>query len=384
MECKIKNLCGSCDYMGINYPKQLDMKTKYCNDLLRRFHLSHIKVHPMIGSTPYKEYRNKIIVAFNSKYEYGLYEEHSHRIIPYHRCLLHDEESDQIIKKIQEIVKKYHVSIYDEKRRRGLLRHVLIRKAVMTNQVMVVLVCNEEVFPGSKHFSTELIQQFPHIKTIVLNINKRKTSIVLGEKEKVLYGKGFIVDKLCNLSFKISSRSFYQINHNQCETIYQKALSLLQLKKQDVIIDAYCGIGTIGMIAASQVKKVIGVEVNKDAIKDAINNAKMNHIHNITFVCDDASYFMTSLAKSHTHIDGVIMDPPRSGSNKEFMDAIKVLKPRKVAYISCNPETLLRDLKYFKQIGYQTKELYPYDMFPYTKHIESVVLLTSNQRSKNT
>lgn len=376
MKCLIEKKCGSCKYINIDYNKQLEIKKEYCNELLKKHDLSMYKVEDIVGMPYPYEYRNKIIIAFNQKYEFGFYEEDSHKIVPYNRCLLHEELSDQIIKKIQSLLKRYRVSIYDENRRKGLLRHVLIRRAIITNQTMVVLVCNENVFKGSKNFCNELIKSFPSIKTVVLNVNRRKTSIVLGNEEKVLYGKGFIVDELCGLKFKISPRSFYQINHEQCEKLYNKALSLLELKKNDTVIDAYCGIGTIGMIAAKSVKEVIGVELNKDAIKDANNNAKMNKINNIRFINDDASDFMVKLAKNKHNIDCVIMDPPRSGSTKEFMDAIRILNPKKVVYISCDPSSQVRDIKYFAKLGYRGNVLYPFDMFPQTSHVETVVLLS--------
>ncbi len=380
MKCLIEKKCGSCKYINTDYQKQLNIKMNYCKKLLNDQKLDMYKVENTIGMEYPYGYRNKIIVAFNHKYEFGFYEEDSHRIIPYNRCLLHEEVSDLIIKKIQSLLKRYRVSIYDENRNRGLLRHVLIRRAVITDQTMVVLVCNDNVFKGSKNFCNELIKSFPSIKTVVLNVNKRKTSIVLGNDEKVLYGKGFIVDELCGLKFKISPKSFYQINHKQCEILYSKAIDLLELKGNEVVIDAYCGIGTIGMIASSKVKEVIGVEVNKDAVKDAANNAKMNKINNIRFVNDDASAFMVKLAKQKMKVDCVIMDPPRSGSTKEFMDAIKILNPGKVVYISCDPSTQVRDIKYLAKLGYRGNIMYPVDMFPQTVHVETVVMLSHKKQ----
>lgn len=361
--------------MQITYPQQLQIKQEACQTWLQASKVKHIEVKETKGLTNPFAYRNKVIVSFTSSYEYGFYEENSHRIIPYQRCLLHEEVSDQIIQKIQFLLKKYRVSIYDENRGKGLLRHVLIRRAVSTNQTMVVLVCNEPVFKGSKNFCQALVKQFPSIKTVVMNVNKRKTSIVLGQEEKILYGTGYIIDNLCHLKFKISASSFYQINHEQCENLYTKALSLLKLTGKETIIDAYCGIGTIGMLAANKVKEVIGVEQNKEAIKDAKYNAKLNKIQNITFVCDDASTFMKQLADKKYVIDAVIMDPPRAGSTQIFMNAIQELQPKQVVYISCDPTTQIRDLEYFKTIGYHAEIMYPYDMFPFTKHVETIVLL---------
>lgn len=383
MKCLIERKCGSCKYINVEYNQQLEIKTNYCKDLLKNNNLNMYKVEKIKGMQYPYEYRNKIIVAFNQKYEFGFYEENSHRIIPYNRCLLHEEVSDLIIKKIQSLLKRYRVSIYDEKRQRGLLRHVLIRRAIVKDQTMIVLVCNDNVFKGSKNFCNELVKSFPSIKTVVLNVNKRKTSIVLGNEEKVLYGKGFIVDELCGLTFKISPKSFYQINHEQCQALYNKAIDLLELKGNEIVIDAYCGIGTIGMVAAKKAKEVIGVELNQDAIKDANNNARMNKIENIKFVNDDASNFMVELAKTKQRVDCVIMDPPRSGSTKEFMDAIKILNPKKVVYVSCDPTTQVRDIKYFSKLGYQGNVLYPFDMFPHTIHTETVCLLTREKSVKS-
>ena len=216
-----------------------------------------------------------------------------------------------------------------------------------------------------------------------LNINNRQTSIVLSKQEKILYGKGFIVDKLCGLTFKISAQSFYQINHEQCTYLYHQVLSLLDLHKNDVILDTYCGIGTIGMFLAQHVDTVIGVELNHEAYKDAINNAKMNKIHNIHFVHDDATHFMVELAKQKQKIDCVIMDPPRAGSTQAFIESIKVLQPRQVIYVSCDPSTQARDLKMFNKIGYKSRDVYPVDMFPHTNHIETVVLLSKLKTKKH-
>ena len=375
MKCLIEKKCGSCKYINMDYQNELRIKTDYCKELLKDNKLDMYKVEDTLAMNSPYEYRNKVIVAFNHNYEFGFYEEDSHKIIPYNHCLLHEEVSDKIIKKVQSLLKRYRVSIYDENRNRGLLRHVLIRRAIVTDQTMVVLVCNDNVFKGSKNFCNELIKSFPSIKTVVLNINKRKTSIVLGNEEKILYGKGFIVDELCGLKFKISPKSFYQINHHQCERLYGKALELLNLSGKETIIDAYCGIGTIGMIAANKAREVIGVELNRDAIKDAINNAKMNKITNIKFINDDATAFMINLAKQRQKVDCIIMDPPRSGSTKEFLDAVKILQPKQLVYISCDPRTQVKDIKYLAKLGYFGDTMYPVDMFPHTEHVESIVLL---------
>lgn len=370
MDCPIKKQCGSCQYIGTDYSQQLLMKKEWCQKLFPHFH-----IHDVAGMKEPYYYRNKVIVAFNQKYEYGLYEETSHRIVPMKSCLLHDEETHRVLSQIQKILKKYRVSIFDEKKNKGFLKHVFIRRAVTTNQTLVVLVAKEPMMKGSKNFCQELVKACPSVKSVVLNINSRHTSIVLSKQEKVLYGKGFIVDELCGLTFKISAQSFYQINHEQCTYLYHRVLSLLDLKKSDIVLDTYCGIGTIGMFLSRYAHTVIGVELNKEAYKDAINNAKMNKIENIHFVNDDASHFMCELSKQKQKIDCVIMDPPRAGSTKTFIEAIKVLKPRQVIYVSCDPTTQARDIKMFEKIGYTGKDVYPVDMFPHTSHVETCMLL---------
>jgi len=374
--CAIEKKCGSCQYITMPYEQQLQMKKQECVELINKSRVKNIYVEDMVGMEVPYFYRNKVIVAFNQKYEYGFYEEESHNIIPYKRCLLHEEESDLIIKKIQQLFKKHNVSIYNKKNGYGLVRHVLIRRGIATNQTMIVLVCSDTVFQGSKNFCNELIKQFPSIKTVVLNINRRDTSIVLGHEEKVLYGKGFIIDKMNGLSFKISSRSFYQVNHKQCEALYDKALSLLELTGQEIVVDTFCGIGTIGMLVADKVKQVIGVENNEDAVEDARNNARYNQINNISFFCEDATNYLCRIADMKQQVDIVIMDPTRNGSSIEFKEAVQQLQPKQVLYVSCNPKTLIRDLEYLKKFGYESDKLYLYDLFPQTKHVECVTLLT--------
>lgn len=375
MNCKISKQCGSCQFIDMQYDKQIKIKHKKYKNLYKEF---HVKINDIVKMDHPYEYRNKVIVAFDQQYNYGLYEENSHRIVPMQYCLLHDEESHKILNRIQYLLKKYHVSIYDMKRNKGFLRHVLIRRGVQTNQSLVCLVVNDNMFKGSKNFCNELIKTCPSVKTIVLNINKRKTSIVLGKEEKVLYGKGFIVDELCGLTFKISSQSFYQINHEQCTHLYQKVIELLDAKEDSVVLDTYCGIGTIGMSVAKYVHKVIGVELNKEAYKDALTNAKMNKINNIQFYNDDATEFMKKQA-DHLKVDCVIMDPPRSGSTKEFIQSINKMKPKTVVYVSCEPMTQVRDLKEFNKIGYTFNEVFLYDMFPHTNCCEAIVLLSKQK-----
>ena len=257
---------------------------------------------------------------------------------------------------------------------------ILIKKGFSTNQIMVVLITNTSIFPGRKDFIKDLINRHPNIKTVVQNINPRDTNVILGEKELVLYGNGYIEDILLDIKFKISSKSFYQVNPLQTETLYSKAIELANLNNNDRMMDAYCGIGTIGLICANKVNEVIGVEIVKDAIKDAKNNAELNNITNANFVLDDASDFMVDFAKTSEKIDVVFVDPPRKGCDKKFIDSLIKLSPKKVVYISCNPSTLARDLSFLKE-RYDIVEIQPVDMFPHTYHVETIALLHLKQKN---
>ena len=371
--CKTAKKCGGCAYINGAYEASLAIKNKEMRKLFEPF---HVNVHEIKGMEDPYGYRNKVIVAFNKNYQYGLYEEDSHRIIPYDHCLLHDQEMDDVIKQIAFLFKKYRVSLYDGKR--GEIRHVLLRQAVATHQILVTIVSSSPMFKGSKNFCKQLINKCPNVASVVLNINKRHTSIVLGNEEKVLYGKGYIVDQLCGLSFKISSKSFYQINHAQCEALYNFGLSLLP-EHVSTMYDTYCGIGTIGMIGSSKADHVIGIERNRDAVKDANMNKKQNHISNISFIAADATEYMVKTSKEEK-ADVIIMDPPRSGSTPEFIEAAVKMKPRYILYISCGPDTQVRDLKVFKKLGYTFHDVYPFDMFPFTRHVETVVLMSRKDK----
>lgn len=378
--CGIYASCGSCHLLHSQYQAQLQMKKEMVQDWLKKTPVSSIKVQDVQGMEEPYAYRNKIIVGFQKdrqrRIQAGFYEEFSHRIVPFQHCLLHEEGMDRIIQTIVSLMEKMHIEPYDEDRRKGLFRHILLRSGAVSKQIMVVLVISSSTFPARKNFVTALKAAHPEITTIVQNVNSRKTSVVLGEEERVLYGKGYIEDTLCGYRYQISPRSFYQINHDQCEVLYQKALSLLTLTGKEVLLDAYCGIGTIGMSASAKVKQVIGVESNQKAVKDAIDNAKRNQVKNIRFICQDASKYMTQAAAKKEKIDVVIMDPPRTGSSEEFMNACVRLKPKQIVYISCDPRTQIRDLAYFKKLGYSTNEMHLVDMFPNTMSIESVVLLS--------
>ncbi|MGL5978353.1 MAG: 23S rRNA (uracil(1939)-C(5))-methyltransferase RlmD [Erysipelotrichaceae bacterium] len=378
VRCPIYERCGSCHLLHQTYESQLVDKQNYVRQLAKDARVN-IAVAPTVGMSDPYAYRNKIIIGYakdkQRKLISGFYEEYSHNIIPFKRCLLHEEKSDTLLETIHNLVVKFRIEPFNADRRTGLLRHVLIRRGFATDETMVVFVVSKRDVI-IQNLTKELLKKVPSITSVVMNINARKTSIVLGDEEKVLYGPGFIVDTLCGLKFKLSPKSFYQINHDQTQHLYNKAIELLACKGNEVIMDAYSGIGTIGLIASKHVKEVISVELNKDAVNDAIQNAKMNGIRNVRFFNDDATKFMVRMAAEKKRIDGIFIDPPRSGSTPEFIAALAKMGPKKVVYVSCNPETLVRDLKDFFRFGYSAEEIIPFDMFPQTRHVESVVLLT--------
>ena len=376
IKCSYFQKCGSCNYLHMLYPFELKQKTQEIKQLVKKNRLN-LNVHNCEGMENPYGYRNKLILSFskNRKNEMiaGFYEPFTHHIVNIDKCLLHDDETNQLIKDLKQIVKKCRLDIYDENKKMGFLRHILVREN-QEKKFMITLVSATKEFRGKKKFIQELLKVNDNVETIVQNINNRQTSVVLGDEEIMVYGKGVIDDELNKYKFKLSSKSFYQINHHQCEKLYNKALSLLKLTGNEVVIDTYCGIGTITLSIASKVGKVIGVEINENAIKDAMINKERNHIHNVEFVNDDAGHYMQKLAYKKTKVDVVIMDPARDGSDTVFLDALIKLQPKQVVYISCNPETQMRDLKYLAKC-YQFKDVYLYDMFPRTTHVESVVLL---------
>lgn len=375
LKCPVSEKCGGCQLQHFSYEKQLLEKQEQVNALLEKF----CKVDSIIGMESPYYYRNKVHAAFDTDKKgnviSGVYEAGSHRVVPIDSCLIEDQRADNIIVTIRGMLKSFKIRTYDEDKGIGLLRHVLIRTGHLSGEIMVVLVLASHIFPSKNNFIKALLKKHPEITTIVMNVNNKKTSMVLGEREQVLYGKGFIEDTLCGKVFRISPKSFYQINAVQTEVLYGKAIELADLKGKETIIDAYCGIGTIGIIASSHVNKVIGVELNRDAVKDAITNAKRNKVNNIYFYNQDAGEFMNQMAAAKQSVDVVFLDPPRSGSTEEFMNSMILLNPKKVVYISCNPATLERDLAYLVKRGYEVKKAIPVDMFPGTEHVEVVCLL---------
>lgn len=374
--CKLAKKCGGCVYQGMTYQAQLKKKQKFAEKQIGSF----CKVEKIIGMDEPYYYRNKVHAVFdrekNGKVISGVYQAGTHKVVNVDSCQIEDQKADEIIVSIRDLIKSFKMKIYNEDTGYGLFRHVLIRVGKHSGQIMVVLVLSSPILPSKNNFVKALRKLHPEISTIVLNVNNQKTSMVLGEKETVLYGKGFIEDTLCDYVFRISSKSFYQINVEQTEKLYRKAIELAALTGKERVIDAYCGIGTIGIIASEKAKEVIAVELNKDAVKDAIYNAKRNGVKNVRFYQNDAGKFMVGMAKQGEKADVVFMDPPRAGSTEEFLSSVVTLSPEKVVYISCNPETQKRDLEYLTKHGYRAEVAWPFDLFPWTEHTETICLLS--------
>lgn len=377
--CPYRKKCGGCDYQDISYEEQLKIKQKEMVKRMKPFG----RVHPILGMEEPLHYRHKVQAAFDctrgGQIVAGVYEKRSHDVVDIRSCRIEDEEADAIIGDIKGMLRSFRIKTYDEDTGYGLLRHVLVRKGFHSGQIMVVLVLASPILPSKNNFVKALKARHPDITTVVINVNDRKTSMVLGDRNITIYGKGYIEDQLCGLTFRISPSSFYQVNPKQTEILYRKAISCAGLTGKETVIDAYCGTGTIGLIAAASAKKVIGVELNRDAIKDAITNAKCNGIRNIWFYQEDAGKFMVEMAGKGEKADVVIMDPPRTGSDEAFLSSVVRLAPRRVVYVSCGPETLERDVRYLTRHGYRMKECTPCDMFPFTRHIESVTLLVRDE-----
>ena len=376
--CPISSKCGGCQWIHRPYEEQLGAKEIRFRKLMEPF----CRPESIIGMDTPTHYRSKVHAAFGEDRHRniisGIYEERSHRIVPVDSCLIEDEKADAIIVTIRGLMKSFKIRPYNEDTGYGLLRHVLIRTGHATGQIMVVLVLSSPILPSRNNFVKALLKRHPEITTIVVNINDKSTSMVLGNKEKVIYGKGYIEDRLCGRIFRISPKSFYQVNPVQTEKLYGKAMEYASLTGRETVLDAYCGTGTIGIIAGAQAEKVIGVELNPDAVRDARAGAKQNQAGNIVFYKNDAGVFLHQMAEQGEKLDVLFMDPPRSGSSEAFLNAAVHIGPERIVYISCNPETLVRDLKTLNRQGYQVKRSVAVDMFPFTDGIESVTLLEKN------
>ena len=374
-KCKICTSCGGCQYQQLAYHAQLKYKTKRVEEALKRIAKVKVDVLPCLGMDNPYNYRNKIQVPFvkdkKGIVKFGFYKENSHIIMPIKECAIEDKRASPILWDIKLLLEEMNIATYNEDNGKGILRYVLIRTSHHYDELMVVLVTTQLNFPGQRNFINELVSRHPEITTIVENVNSRHTNVILGNQEKVLYGSGHIKDDILGLTFEISASSFFQVNPVQVEKLYTCALNLIDFSKKEVVLDAYSGVGTIGLIASKNAKRVISVEINRSAHKNAIENAKRNGITNIEFVCADAGEY---ISHSDENIDILIMDPPRSGSDETFLSTIMSKKIKKIIYISCNPETLARDIEFLSSM-YMINYVQPVDMFPMTAHVETIVSL---------
>ena len=379
-ECPVYEACGGCQLLHMQYAAQLDWKQQKIKELFPEEEEQGI-ISPIIGMEEPYHYRHKIYASFaNGKKGdilAGIYEENSHRVVKTKQCRIQHSLANEIISYVADLMKKRQIPAYNEDQKTGILRHVYIRIGKNTGQVMVVLVTGSKEFREKNIFVDGLRKQFPQITTIIHNVNSAKTSMVLGKKETVLYGDGTIEDELCNLKFDISSQSFYQVNPEQTEKLYTTAVEFAGLTGKETVLDAYCGIGTISMVAAKHAKEVLGVELNEAAIQDAKKNAKKNNCTNVRFIAADAGEYMVQTAKNPETVkpDVVFMDPPRSGSDANFLNSVAKLAPKKIVYISCNPNTQKTDIDMLKKKGYRVERMQAVDCFCHTRHVENVALL---------
>ena len=409
--CPHARACGACQHVDEPYAAQLARKDARVAELFGGFEGAELR--PILGMDDPFRYRNKVVSPYapgkklpgapggraekgkgsrgdrtreardrrakgRARHEIlcGMYAAHSHRIVPTDGCLVENEQAKQVILAIRSLMPRFGIEPYREDAHSGFLRHAVVRVGHTSGEMLVTLVTNGREFPGSRAFCRELARRCPGITTVVQHVNERQTNVILGEREQVLYGPGFILDQLCGLSFRISSQSFYQVNAVQTEVLYRQAVELARFSGTERAVDAYCGTGTIGLVAAKHgAAQVVGVDSVASAIRDARENARHNGVENARFVVGDAGAFMREAAAGGEQVDVVLMDPPRAGSSEEFLESLAACAPARAVYISCNPETQARDVRQLERRGYRLRTLQPVDMFPHTDHIETVALL---------
>ncbi len=379
--CSIYKRCGGCNLQHTAYEAQLNFKTERVKEVMKRIgKLENIKVHNTLGMKNPYNYRNKVQLPVGRNKDgevvVGFYASRSHDIINMEKCHIQDEVADKIVELTKRWIEKYNIETYNEEKHSGLIRHIMIRKGFKTGEVMIVLVTNGEKLPHSDEFVELMAENIEGVASIIQNINKNKTNVILGEKSKTLYGKDTITDFIGEFKFNISPLSFFQVNSIQTEVLYEKALEYADLTGDETVFDAYCGTGTISLFLSQRAKKVYGVEIVTQAIENAKENAKANRVTNAEFIVGEAEKEIPKLIDSGIKADVVVVDPPRKGCEESLLEAIAKMSPQKIVYVSCDPATLARDLRILNDLGYKTLEVQPVDMFPQTTHVESVVLLS--------
>lgn len=376
--CPIYSQCGGCQLQHFSYEGQLDFKRKQVEQVLTRIgklDVGKVSVHPTLGMNDPWNYRNKAQVPVGEReggLVAGFYQKRSHDIIDMEKCLIQQSENDDVVQAVKKICETYGIRAYNEEKHKGWLRHIMVRYGLVTKEIMVVFVTKTADFPHKNDILAEITKQLPQVKSIVQNINNKRTNVIFGDETKVLWGEEYIYDKIGDVKFAISARSFYQVNPEQTKVLYDKALEYAGLTGEESVIDAYCGIGTISLFLAQKAKKVFGVEIVPEAIEDAKRNAELNGITNAEFAVGEAEVVIPEWYKQGNQADVIVVDPPRKGCDEALLKTILDMKPKKVVYVSCNPGTLARDLQILELGGYETVEVQPVDMFPHTTHVEVV------------
>lgn len=385
-DCNTYKRCGGCNLRHIKYEETLKMKQNAVQSLVNKTLRTKIKVQETLGMDNPYNYRNKaqypVGIDKAGKPVIGVFAKRTHEIIPIEKCFIQNEETEKLAKFVFDYIVKNNISIYNEKTGKGLVRHIVTKIGIKTNEIMCIIVINGKEIPQEKELVSNIINNFKNVKTIIKNINMKNTNVILGKENINLYGDGYITDILGNFTFKISPLSFYQVNPIQAEKLYEIGVEEAKISKNDIVFDLYCGIGTISLFMANYAKKVYGIEIVEEAVKDAKENAKINNVKNTEFIAGDVEQILDKIINKEKIIPDIIMvDPPRKGLDNTSIENIIKIKPKKLVYISCNPATLIRDLKKLEET-YNIQSIKPVDMFPFTSHVECVSLLSLKQIAK--
>jgi 23S rRNA (uracil1939-C5)-methyltransferase len=377
--CGIYKSCGGCQMQHMSYEGQLEFKTQRVKDVMERIaKLQHVIVHDTLGMKEPYRYRNKVqlpVGKVNGQVRIGFYAPRSHDITDMDTCGIQHDIADKVVKLTREWIIKHNIEPYNELTDKGIVRHIMIRRGFKTGEVMVVVVTKEEKLPYLKEFVEVMRNNIEGLKSVIQNINSKKTNVILGDKNKTLWGEGIITDYIDEFKFNISPMSFFQVNPIQTEVLYNKALEYADLSGNEVVFDAYCGTGTISLFLSQKAKKVYGVEIVPEAIEDAKKNALQNNVANVEFLVGESEKVIPELINKGIKADVVVVDPPRKGCERSLLEAMSNMQPQRIVYVSCDPATLARDLGILKELGYKTVEIQPVDMFPQTAHVETVVLI---------